>query len=74
MTAGSTGASFNPARTFGPYVVESLLGGKINGIQFPVYIIGPLIGAIAAACIYRIIGSTRQMPVESETSHNEVVK
>lgn len=74
MAAGSTGASFNPARTFGPYVVDSLLGGKINWIQFPMYIIGPMIGAIAAAFIYRIIGSSRQMPLASETSHSEVVK
>jgi glycerol uptake facilitator protein len=74
MTAGATGASFNPARTFGPYVVDSLLGGNINWIQFPVYVMGPLIGAIIAAFTYRTIARSRQLSLTNETSHNEVVK
>lgn len=74
MTAGPTGSSFNPARTFGPYVVDSLLGGNVKWIEFPVYVIGPLIGAIAAACTYRIIASSKQLPLSNETAHNEVVK
>lgn len=48
MTAGPTGSSFNPARTFGPYVVASLFGGDISWIEFPIYVIGPLIGACLA--------------------------
>ncbi|WHY87797.1 MIP/aquaporin family protein [Neobacillus novalis] len=74
MTAGSTGSSFNPARTFGPYLADSLLGGKINWAQFPVYVIGPIIGAIAAAFAYKIITSSRQLPLSNEISHKEVVK
>ncbi|MEH7235876.1 MIP/aquaporin family protein [Bacillus sp. JJ1562] len=74
MTAGPTGASFNPARTFGPYVVDSLLGGNINWIQFPVYVIGPIIGAIAAAVVYKYMTSSKKLPLSNETSHNEVVK
>ncbi|QED46117.1 MIP/aquaporin family protein [Cytobacillus dafuensis] len=74
MFAGPTGASFNPARTFGPYVVDSLLGGNIDWIQFPIYVIGPLIGAIAAAVTYNFIASSRQLQLSSKSSHNEVVK
>lgn len=74
MTAGATGASFNPARTFGPYLVDSLLGGNINWIQFPVYVIGPIIGAIAASVIYTYINSSKELPLSNETSNSEVVK
>ncbi|CAN7652200.1 aquaporin family protein [Peribacillus frigoritolerans] len=74
LVAGSTGASFNPARTFGPYVVDSILGGNINWIQLPIYIIGPLMGAIAAAFTYGLIASSRVSVVSNETSQNEVVK
>lgn len=52
MTAGPTGSSFNPARTFGPYVINSLFGGTIHWYEFPVYVIGPLIGATVAAITY----------------------
>ncbi|MEH7385165.1 MIP/aquaporin family protein [Bacillus sp. JJ1521] len=74
MTAGATGASFNPARTFGPYVVDSLLGGNINWIQFPVYVIGPIIGAIAAAVLYTYMTSPKKLPVSNEATQTEVVK
>lgn len=74
MTAGPTGSSFNPARTFGPYLVNSVLGGNIKWIEFPIYVIGPLIGAITAAFTYRIIASSRQLPLSNETSHKEVIK
>lgn len=52
ITIGNiTGSSLNPARTFGPYVVDSMFG--INLWQFfPIYIIGPIAGAVAAAFLY----------------------
>ncbi len=42
-----TGASMNPARSFGPMIA----GGFIPGYWF-IYIIGPLIGAVAASLVY----------------------
>ncbi len=42
-----TGASMNPARSFGPAVVTHLFEGQAA------YWIGPLIGAISAALLYR---------------------
>jgi len=60
MTAGPTGSSFNPARTFGPYVIDSLMGGKVYWSQFPIYLIGPLVGAILAALTYDKIAFSRQ--------------
>ncbi|MGG1663787.1 MIP/aquaporin family protein [Brevibacillus sp. NRS-1366] len=59
MTAGQTGSSFNPARTFGPYVIGSLMGGKIYWSQFPIYLVGPIIGAILAALSYDKIAFSR---------------
>jgi glycerol uptake facilitator protein len=51
-TGNITGASFNPARTFGPYVGNTLFGGPNLWMQFPVYLLGPILGAIIAAFVY----------------------
>jgi glycerol uptake facilitator protein len=51
-----TGASINPARTFGPYVGNSLLGGACPWQQFlAVYCLGPVLGASLAAFVYDFI-------------------
>lgn len=47
-----TGASINPARTFGPYLMDMLLGGANLWAYFPIYLIGPIVGAICAAFAY----------------------
>ncbi len=47
-----TGASINPARTFGPYLMDLLLGGTNFWIYFPIYLVGPIFGAIVAALLY----------------------
>ncbi|MCQ8894024.1 MAG: aquaporin family protein [Methanolinea sp.] len=51
-TGNIAGASLNTARTFGPYLVDSLLGGPDLWVYFPIYIIGPIIGAVIAAFFY----------------------
>lgn len=58
-TGNITGASFNPARTLGPYVGNTLFGGPNLWTQFPVYILGPIIGAIAAAFLYTHIAGLK---------------
>ncbi|HID19842.1 MAG TPA: aquaporin family protein, partial [Methanophagales archaeon] len=58
-TGNITGASFNPARTFGPYIGNSLFGGLNLWAQFPIYIIGPVIGAIIAAFLYTYIAELK---------------
>ena len=47
-----TGASINPARTFGPYLMDTLLGGANLWGFFPIYLIGPIVGGILAALVY----------------------
>lgn len=50
-----TGASINPARTFGPYLMDMMLGGQNLWGYFPIYLVGPILGAICAALIYAFI-------------------
>jgi glycerol uptake facilitator protein len=47
-----SGASLNPARTLGPYVGDLLLGGNNLFVYLPIYLIGPIFGAVAAAFLY----------------------
>lgn len=44
-----TGASFNPARSFGPAVASGIFEGQA------VYWIGPIVGAVAAALLYEVL-------------------
>src|SRR5665648_1034236 len=54
-----TGSSLNPARTFGPYLSDTLFGGDNLWDKFPIYVVGPIVGAILAAWIYDYIAGTR---------------
>jgi len=47
-----TGASLNTARTFGPYLIDTVLGRPAPWEFFPIYIIGPIVGAVAAVFFY----------------------
>ncbi|WP_459202571.1 MIP/aquaporin family protein [Methanococcus sp. CF] len=55
-TGNIAGASLNPARTFGPYLIDSIYGLNL-WYYFPIYIIGPILGAISAAFIYEYLNS-----------------
>ncbi|HQE84935.1 MAG TPA: MIP/aquaporin family protein [Methanolinea sp.] len=50
-----TGSSLNTARTFGPYLIDSLMGGPDLWVYLPIYIIGPIAGAVIAAFFYDFI-------------------
>jgi len=51
-TGNIAGASLNTARTFGPYLIDFVMGGPNLWVYFPIYIIGPIVGAILAAVFY----------------------
>jgi glycerol uptake facilitator protein len=55
-----TGSSLNPARTFGPYLAESLLSGANLWAQFPIYVIGPVVGALIAAFLYDFVAEPKK--------------
>ena len=46
-----TGTSVNPARSFGPALVE---GGKALSVLW-VFIVGPFIGAAVAAALWKLV-------------------
>ena len=57
-----TGSSLNTARTFGPYLIDSLLGGPDLWVYLPIYIIGPIVGAILAAFFYDYLAGGGTVP------------
>jgi glycerol uptake facilitator protein len=58
VTIGNiSGSSLNPARTFGPYLGDALMGGHSLWIFLPIYIIGPIVGAVLAAVTYNYMTS-----------------
>jgi glycerol uptake facilitator protein len=57
-----TGGSVNPARSFGPYLVNDLFGGSTPWSEFWVYIVGPLVGAVAAAVCYELVARPGAVP------------
>ncbi|MCZ7662397.1 MAG: aquaporin family protein [Thermoleophilia bacterium] len=69
VTGPIAGASMNTARTFGPLVAESLWGGPTGGAtewgKFPIYIIGPIVGAVIAGFLYEYIASLKSGGDES---------
>lgn len=50
-----TGGSVNPARSFGPYLVNQVFGGSSPWAEFYVYIVGPLVGGVAGALCYEAL-------------------
>ncbi|HMC69384.1 MAG TPA: aquaporin [Mycobacteriales bacterium] len=56
--APATGASINPARTFGPMFIQQLAGGSVQWHQIPVYLFAELLAGVAAAYAYGLIAHT----------------
>jgi glycerol uptake facilitator protein len=69
--APATGASINPARTFGPMLTGQLFGGTVHWGQLPVYVAAEIAGGLAAAAVYHLIATTQRVaerpaPVQAE--------
>jgi glycerol uptake facilitator protein len=56
--APATGASINPARTFGPMLVQQIAGGQVEWRQLPVYVVAELLAGVAAALLYGVLART----------------
>jgi MIP family channel proteins len=65
-----TGASMNPARSFGP----ALAAGEWK--EFWIYVAGPVLGAIAGACAYQLVrgGTTNSSSEESQRDGSRAVR
>jgi glycerol uptake facilitator protein len=59
VVAPATGASINPARTFGPMFVLQTYGGTVHWSQLPIYWIGEFAGATLAGLAYFAMATTR---------------
>jgi glycerol uptake facilitator protein len=57
--APATGASINPARTFGPMLVQQLAGGTVHWGQLWVYWPAELAGGLAAGFLYGVLVAVR---------------
>ena len=56
--APTTGASINPARTFGPMLVQQIAGGDVQWGQLPVYLAAELAAGVLAALLYGVLTRT----------------
>ena len=61
-----TGAAVNPARAFGPGATASLFGGEFDWSRYPAYVVGALLGALAAAFVYDFLARPRDAEPGSE--------
>ena len=59
VLAPLTGAAVNPARALGPNAVAAIFGGEVDWTQFPAYVVGPVLGALAAALAYDVLARPR---------------
>lgn len=59
LVAGAvTGGNLNPARAFGPTIIEMLFGANYPFWHMFVFFIGPIIGAIVGAFVYEALAGT----------------
>lgn len=54
-----TGGSLNPARTFGPYLTLAIFGESVPWSQMGLYVLGPVVGGVAAVLVYDLVAQTR---------------
>jgi len=51
----------NPARSFGPFLGDTLFGGSAaDWAKFPIYIIGPIVGLALAAFVYDYVSDLKK--------------
>lgn len=61
VTGPIAGASMNPARSFGPFLADTVFGGSAaDWAKFPIYIIGPIVGLAVAAFVYDYVAGLKK--------------
>ncbi len=67
MVVGTvSGASVNPARTFGPDLVLVIFKGANHFSQYWVYVVGPVAGGLVAALFYNFLARPDDVVVKTE--------
>lgn len=73
MVAGVvTGGNLNPARAFGPTIIQMLFGGAYPFSHMFVFFIGPIIGGIAGAFSYEFMANLYPARVTREASYGRI--
>jgi len=67
--APATGASINPARTFGPMFIGQLFSAHVHWGQLPVYVAAELLAGVGAALLY---GALSRTPADAPARSNVV--
>ncbi len=57
---GLTGTSVNPARSIGPALVAAISGNTTAIADVWVFIVGPIVGAVIAAVVYKFLESGKE--------------
>lgn len=58
---GLTGTSVNPARSLGPAIMNAIVNGSTGALECVwVFIVGPLVGAALAACVYKLLEGAKE--------------
>jgi glycerol uptake facilitator protein len=71
-----TGAAVNPARAFGPNATAALFGGDVTWSQYPAYVVGSVLGGLAAAWSYLVVArpqADEPEPPASQGTQGDVV-
>ncbi|MFE1749650.1 MIP/aquaporin family protein [Streptomyces anandii] len=68
----ATSSAVNPARVVGPMLVGQLFNGTVHWSQLPVYVIGDVVGAVAAGFLYGALNARRGVTA-AETTNEPVV-
>jgi glycerol uptake facilitator protein len=66
--APATSAAINPARAFGPMLVQQIAGGTVHWAQLPIYLLAELLAGVAAAGAYTLIARTPAASTTGTTS------
>lgn len=67
LVAGAvTGGNFNPARAFGPTMIQLLFGGSYQIGHMFVYFIGPIVGGVIGAFAYEYLAGLYAVPAAAE--------
>jgi len=66
-----TGASLNPARTFGPAAVA---GRAADGMMYLIYFLGPLIGSTLAVLLYKFFNAPGVVPEPAPVEMEEILE
>lgn len=67
---GLTGTSVNPARSIGPAIIAAIDGNTTPISCIWVFIIGPLLGAAAAAGVYMYLSKEPEKPAKVDAKNN----